>query len=92
MFFRGSRYEHVPTKEYVADDGRVIRYKALRSIPPTPGLRGRVVDEGDRVDRVAFVELGDPERFWRIADANVVIDPGDLLAEPGRVIDIPEGG
>ena len=92
MFFRGSRYEHVPTEEYVADDGRVIRYKRLRAIPPTPGLRGRVVDEGDRIDRVAFAEFGDPERFWRIADANLVIDARDLLAEPGRVVDVPEAG
>lgn len=92
MFFRGSRYEHVETKEHVADDGRVIRFKALRHLPDTPGLTGHVVDDGERIDHVAFQELGDPERFWRIADANVVVDPRDLVAEPGRVIDIPEAG
>ena len=92
MFFRGSRYEHVPTAEYVTEDGRVIPYKSLRPIPPTPGLTGHVVDDGERIDRLAFAEVRDPERFWRIADANVVIDARDLLAEPGRVIDIPEAG
>lgn len=92
MFFRGSRYEHVPTEEYETDDGRVIRYKALRPIPATPGLTGHRVDDGERVDRLAFAEIGNPERFWRIADANVVIDARDLVAEPGRVIDIPEAG
>lgn len=92
MFFRGSRYEHVETKQYVTDDGRTIRFKALRMLPDTRGLAGHVVDEGERVDHVASHELGDPERFWRIADANVVVDPRDLVAEPGRVIDIPEAG
>lgn len=92
MFFRGSRYEHVPTKEYVADDARVIHFKALRSIPRTPGLAGHLVDDGERIDQAAFDEVGDAERFWRIADANAVIDARDLVAEPGRVIDIPEPG
>lgn len=92
MFFRGSRYEHTDTKEHTTDDGRVIRFKALRLIPPTPRLTGHVVDEGERIDHVAFHEVGDPERFWRIADANVVIDARDTVAEPGRVIDIPEVG
>ncbi len=90
MFFRGSRYERVPTKDYEAADGRVIRYKALRPIPDTPGLTRHRVDEGERLDHIAFAAFRDPERFWRIADANLAIDARDLTAEPGRVIDIPE--
>ena len=90
MFFRGSRYERVPTKDYASADGRVIRYKALRSIPDTRGIARHVVDEGERPDHLAFDAFRDPGRFWRIADANLVIDPRELTAEPGRVLDIPE--
>ena len=39
---------------------------------------------GDRRDRVAAGELGDPELWWRIADANGVIDPSTLTEPVGR--------
>lgn len=90
MFFKGSRYERVPTKDHVADDGRVIRYKALRITPDTPGLTKHVVDEGERLDHVAYAAYRSSERFWRICDANLAIDPGHLTSDPGRVLKIPE--
>lgn len=90
MFFKGSRYERVPTKDYETDDGRVIRHKALRNIPDTPGLTKHVVDDGERLDHIAFDAYRDPERFWRIADANLAVDPRELTRDPGRVLDIPE--
>jgi hypothetical protein len=89
MFFKGSRYQDVPNLEYETDDGRVIGYKARRIIPPTPGLTRHLVEEGERLDRVAFEHFRDPERFWRLCDANVVIHPDDLMARPGRIIDVP---
>jgi hypothetical protein len=33
--------------------------------------------------------LGDPTVFWRIADANDVMDPADLVDEPGEIVRIP---
>ena len=90
MFFKGSRYEQVPNKEYEAADGRTIRFKALRAISTPPGITKHVVDEGERMDHVAFDEFRDPELFWRICDANLAVEPTDLTAEPGRVLDIPE--
>ena len=33
---------------------------------------------------VAALHLGDPEQFWRIADANGAIAPEQLTDEPGR--------
>ena len=57
MFFKGSRYERVPAKDFATDDGQVIRYKALRMIPSTPGLTKHVVDEGDIVPaRLEFAQ------------------------------------
>jgi hypothetical protein len=90
MFFKGSRYEQVPNKEYVAADGRIIRFRALRAISTPPGIAKHVVDDGERMDHIAFDEFRDPELFWRICDANLAVEPKDLTDLPGRVLDIPE--
>lgn len=89
MFFKGSRYEQVPTLDYTAADGRVIRYKAIRPIPSTPSFGRHVVDEGERLDHIAFQHYRDAERFWRICDANLTVWPDELTARSGRVIDVP---
>lgn len=89
MFFRGSRYEDVPTLDHESGDARVTRYKALRTIPATPGLWRHVVDEGERLDHIAYEHFRDAERFWRLADANLAIHPHELTDRPGRVLDVP---
>jgi nucleoid-associated protein YgaU len=89
MFFRGSRYAQVPTQTFETADGRVITYKAVRQIPPAPGQTRHVVDQGERLDHIAFEHFRDAERFWRICDANRAIWPDELTSRPGRVIDIP---
>ena len=87
MFSKGSRYANVPEHELTGPDGRRIRYKTTRFIPPTPAQVGHIVSGGERLDHIAFFYYRDPERFWRICDANAVMDPGDL--EVGRKIGIP---
>ena len=53
--------------------------------------------EGDRRDLVAAQQLSDPELWWRLADANGVIDPSTLTTPVGRLVritaeaDIPGG-
>jgi hypothetical protein len=89
VFFKGSRYAEVPTLEYHAADGRVIPYTARRIIPPTPGLVQHIVDDGERPDHIAFEHFRDPERFWRLCDANLTMHPEELVQQPGRVIDVP---
>lgn len=91
-----SRYATVPTAELVDADGRTVGYFLRRRVPPPEALPtvGHVrVAEGDRVDRLAADVFGDPTLFWRLADANAVIDPAELVAEPGRVLRAadPEG-
>jgi hypothetical protein len=89
MFFRGSRYEQVPTLTHEMPDGRVVPYKAVRGIPAAPAQGHHVVDEGERLDQIAFEHFRDAERFWRICDANTVVWPDELAARAGRIIDIP---
>lgn len=88
-FFKGSRYEHVGELELDGTDGRLVRCKRPRYIPEAPGRLTHVVAEHDRLDLLGDRYLGDPERYWRICDANRALWPPDLLAEPGTTIQIP---
>ena len=49
--------------------------------------------EGDRRDLVAATHLSDPELWWRLADANGVVDPAGMTEPPGRRlrVTLPEG-
>jgi hypothetical protein len=88
MFFKGSRYEKVATNQITDSTGRVIVYKKIRFIPPTPGMVGYTVKQGDRLDLVANLSFRDAQRFWRICDANDAMWPDDMLLI-GRTLEIP---
>jgi nucleoid-associated protein YgaU len=90
MFFRGSRYETVPTLEVPLPDGHSIRYKGIRFI--TDGgadVFAHIVAHGDRVDLISYRAYRDPEQFWRICDANRAFRPDELTAQTGRRLRIP---
>jgi hypothetical protein len=88
MFFKGSRYEHVPTDSITDAQGRAIRFKRVRFIFETPARAAVVVNQGERLDHIAQRTYQDPELFWRICDSNAAMWPPDL-AEPGRVLKVP---
>ncbi|WP_439578157.1 hypothetical protein [Elioraea sp.] len=92
MFFRGSRYEPVPTRVHVTADGRTIRHKGLRILPQPGGSLLHLARQDERLDRVAAEWFGNAELWWRIADANTALDPDELVAEPGRSITVPAPG
>ena len=89
MFFKGSRYEGVETDKYIDRNGRVIPYTKARFIPETKAQLGHLVNQDERLDHIAHRYYRDPERFWRICDANRTLWPDDLTARPGRTILIP---
>jgi len=88
MFFKGSRYANVDSNQITESTGRVIVYKKVRFIPPTPGVVGYTVVQGDRLDLVANRAYRDPQRFWRICDANDAMWPDDLVTI-GKMLKIP---
>jgi hypothetical protein len=92
LFFRGSRYEHVPETEIGGPDGRTIRYKRIRFIPEETARLTYQVEEGDRPDLAAYRAVGDPELFWRLCDVNRTRRPVDLTAVAGRRILVPGPG
>ena len=77
-------------------DGRTVVYLRRRFVPPSESfalLFEHTVIQGERLDQIAARHLGDPEQFWRLADANRASDPEELTDEPGRKlrITLPEG-
>jgi hypothetical protein len=86
-----SRYADVEIAKLELPDGRSIAYLRRRFVPPPESfalLREHTVRAGERLDHVAATELGDPEQFWRIADANGAIAPETLTDEVGARIRI----
>ncbi len=89
MFFRGSRYEVVANATLTTPEGRMIPYKRVRFIPPTEGVLPVTVQQGDRLDLIAWQVYRDPEQFWRICDAHDALRPDDLTAVPGARLKAP---
>jgi hypothetical protein len=94
MFDTTSRYSGLETTTIVvpdADDGaREIRYVRRRIITPADRLTTLVehtVTQGERLDQITARYLGDPLQFWRVCDANNVLQPEEL-EEAGRVVKI----
>ena len=93
-----SRYYGTGTLTYVTPAGETITYLARR-IVPQPGapnfatIATHSVRQGDRLDLIAAKYLGDPLIFWLICDANGAIEPAELVATLGRVLNIttPQG-
>ena len=89
MFFKGSRYANVGEHEITGSKGLVVRYKKVRLIPRTEAQMAHTVSQGERLDHIAHRYYRDPERFWRVCDANCAMWPDDLVAEVGQTIMIP---
>jgi hypothetical protein len=92
MFDFTSRYYALETATCIAPDGRLLSYKRRRFLPhgETLTLLAEVpVTQGDRLDLITARTLGDPEQFWRVADANEALNPFDLTAEVGRRLRVP---
>lgn len=92
MFNYTSRYYNLETVKMTLTDGREAVYKRRRFLPrgtAMPLLVEAAVTEGDRLDLITARTLGDPEHFWRVADANNAMNPFDLTAETGRILRVP---
>src|SRR5215213_11967679 len=92
-FGPNSRYRGVAQGMFVreaSDPG--VRYVLRRFIPQRrdiPIVAEHIVRGGERPDLLAAQTLGDVELYWRIADANAVIDPNELTDTPGARVRIP---
>jgi len=91
MFTITSRYFGLETAETRTAEGTNVRYVRRRFILPPEQfalLHEHSVAGGDRLDNITARYLGDPEQFWRICDANNVLDPHELTDVVGARIRI----
>jgi hypothetical protein len=96
LFTATSRYYGIGTNTLTAPDGTVIVYVKRRFLPSPDRfqlIQEHVVVQGERLDNIAAAFLGDPELFWRLADANGAMQPEELVQKVGRRlrITLPEG-
>ena len=96
LFSATSRYYGVDTETLTEADGTIIVYLKRRFLPSTDSfqlLQLHTVTQRERLDNIAAKFLGDPELFWRIADANGAMRPEELVETVGRRIKItlPQG-
>ncbi len=92
MFDHTSRYDPIEIAFWTSPGGESIPFKRRRFLPAPeslPKLAEWPVGEGDRFDLIAARTLGDSQAWWRLADANGVMEPGELTKEPGRRLVIP---
>jgi hypothetical protein len=93
---RTSRYHDAEIGVHRLPDGTEVRYTKRRLLPPLSQAADETaphtVSSGERPDHLGQRYFGDPGQWWQIADANPVLDPQELTAEPGRTIDIPLPG
>lgn len=99
MFSVTSRYATIATSTFTLADGRAVTYLQRRFLPDSETLTTlteHLVTQGERLDNITARYLGDPEQFWRVCDANVVMQPATLTddAHIGQRIRIPlpQGG
>ena len=93
MFDSNSRYYNLPTTTITLADGRTIVYIRRRFIPDASKIvivAEHIVAQGDRLDNISARYLGDPEQYWRVADANWVLRPEDLTDSVGRRVRIAQ--
>ena len=92
-FVPQSRYYGVPLallQRRPDEPGRVYVKRRFIPSPSTIAIAARhVVQSLDRPDLLGAKYFGDPLLYWRIADANAVLDPNELTDTLGRRVAIP---
>jgi nucleoid-associated protein YgaU len=81
-----SRSRYVDGRIVPQPDGEVVAFRTFPNVTANPILYTWY--QSDRLDRVAARYLGSPLLWWKIMDANPLIqNPGDI--RPGMQIRIP---
>jgi len=92
-FVPQSRYSGVALAVLQLRPGEPGVVYVRRRFIPAPGsltiVARHVAATLDRPDLLGAKYLGDALLYWRIADANAVVDPNELTDTLGRRVDIP---
>ncbi len=96
LFAASSRYYGLATTTRSSAGSAPIIYLTRRFLPRPERfqlVQEHVVTQHERLDNIAAAFLGDPELFWRLADANGAMRPEELVETVGRRlrITLPDG-
>jgi len=70
------RYEHLAIRE-IESHGRRVTYRERRFLPESQSFKIRTTirtQPEDRLDLIAAREMGNSELFWKVCDANQIIN------------------
>jgi hypothetical protein len=82
MFFKLSRYRKLSDEVTVDVSGRRLESKSLRLLPQVTGTFLHTIEDGDRLDHLAYKYYTQPRKWWRICDANPdFMSPQELLGK-----------
>ncbi len=87
MFEHTSRYYHLTDRVYETAGGRQIVYRTRRFVPKQqagPVIAEAMTVAGERPDLLATRTIRQPELFWRLCDANQVMNPFELASGERR--------
>jgi hypothetical protein len=87
-----SRYYGAAVEYSTGANGVQVAYLQRRIIPQASTYTSLIsysINDGDRLDYLAYKNFGDPILYWMICDANNAVDPDQLTAQPGVSIEIP---
>jgi hypothetical protein len=90
-FSSTSRYYATETVTKETGDGETLVYLRRRFVPLSDRfsvLFEHMVSQGERLDNITHLYLGDPGQFWRICDANGALHPDELTDTIGQRIKI----
>jgi len=93
MFSKISRYRALPDVVTVDARGASAESKALRPLPNVTGTFLHTLEEGERLDHLAYKYYRQPTQWWRICDADPdIASPRALLGnEPVVTYRFPLG-
>jgi len=85
-----SRYAAIERTEFTFADGTRVPCLKRRFVPRAAGtvFAEHRVTEGERPDLLAARYFGDAEQSWRLADANAVLHPQELVEQVGGVVKV----
>ncbi|HEY5712956.1 MAG TPA: hypothetical protein VIT38_13770 [Allosphingosinicella sp.] len=92
MFSADSRYASQKQLDHVRADGEPVRYVLPRILPQPEDVQVSIhhrASDSDRLDLLAYRNLGAPTAWWMIADANRAAHPAALPGAPGETVAIP---
>jgi len=89
MFDLDSRYSKLTPLTVPGPNGTPVQIVPIRFIAAANPVIARRIRQGDRPDLLAYEFYKEPQLFWRIADANEVMRPSEMVSNLGGLIGIP---